>query len=95
MGGDGHTASWFPRASNLRALLDQDSAQVVAATQPVTAPHQRMTLTLRAALDTRSLIIHITGAAKKAILESAREKRYPIAAVLEQNATAATIWWAP
>ncbi|MDH3993312.1 MAG: 6-phosphogluconolactonase [Gammaproteobacteria bacterium] len=95
MGGDGHTASWFPQATNLQALLDQDSAQIVAATQPVTAPHQRMTLTLCAALNTRSLIIHITGTAKKAVLESARENRYPIAAVLEQNTTAATIWWAP
>ena len=95
MGGDGHTASWFPQATNLPDLLDGDSAQVVAATQPVTAPHQRMTLTLCAALNTRSLIVHITGAAKKAVLESAREKRYPIAAILEQNTTAATIWWAP
>jgi len=95
MGGDGHTASWFPQATNLQALLDQDNVQIIAATQPVTAAHQRMTLTLSAALNARSVIIHITGDAKKAVLQSARENRYPIAAILEQNTTPATIWWAP
>ena len=95
MGGDGHTASWFPRASNLQDLLDPDGVPQLAATQPVTAPHQRMTLTLPAVLNSRDIIIHITGSEKKAVLESAVQQHYPIAAILTQNKTPATIWWAP
>ena len=96
MGGDGHTASWFPQATNLPDLLDRDSAQVVAATQPVTAPHQRITLTLRAALNSRSLHYpYHRRSQKKRSWKAREEQRYPIAAILEQNTTPATIWWAP
>ena len=95
MGGDGHTASWFPRATNLAVLLDPANPATVAATDPVTAPHQRITLTLAAVLDSRELVIHITGDDKKAVLESAREQGYPVAALLAQQVTPATTWWAP
>ncbi len=95
MGGDGHTASWFPQAHNLQTLLDPDGAAEVAITEPVTAPHQRITLTFPAVLNSREIIIHIVGADKRAVLESARENQFPIAAILEQEVTPATIWWAP
>ena len=95
MGGDGHTASWFPRAGNLKDLLDPNGSAVVAATDPVTAPHPRMTLTLPAVQNSRSIIIHITGDDKKAVLESAVAEGFPIATVLEQTTTPVTIWWAP
>jgi len=95
MGGDGHTASWFPRALNLDELLNTTGTRQIAATQPVTAPHQRITLTLPAVLNSRHIIIHIAGDQKKAVLESAGQNDYPIAAILQQNTTPATIWWAP
>ena len=95
MGGDGHTASWFPRSSNLEALLDTDSAEIIAATDPVTAAHERITLTLPAVLNSRSIIIHITGDEKKSVLENAAHNSCPIAAILKQNTTPATVWWAP
>ena len=95
MGSDGHTASWFPRATNLALLLDPENPATVAATDPVTAPYQRITLTLAAVLDSRELIIHVTGDDKKAVLASAREQDYPIAAILAQQVTPATTWWAP
>ena len=95
MGGDGHTASWFPQATNLQELLNAKCSQLIAATQPVTAPHQRITLTLPAVLNSRNIIIHITGDEKKGVLENARQHHYPIAAILEQTTTPATIWWAP
>jgi 6-phosphogluconolactonase len=95
MGGDGHTASWFPRATNLTALLDPTELQVVAATNPVTAPHQRMTLTLATVLRSRTIIIHITGEHKEAVLRGASENHYPVAAILEQATTPVTVWWAP
>jgi 6-phosphogluconolactonase len=95
MGSDGHTASWFPQATNLALLLDPQNSQEVAETDPVSAPYQRITLTLAAVLNSREIIIHITGAGKKAVLERAVAEAYPVAALLEQSATPATTWWAP
>ena len=95
MGGDGHTASWFPQAANLAALLDPATAAILAATDPVTAPHQRITLTLAAVLRSRNIIIHITGEHKEDVLQRASRDHYPIAAILEQTNTPASIWWAP
>ena len=95
MGGDGHTASWFPGAANLPALLDPANPADVAETTPPTAPHRRLTLTLAAVLNSREIIIHITGDAKKTLLENARVEEHPVAAILQQTATPATIWWAP
>lgn len=95
MGEDGHTASWFPGAANLATLLDPTSPADVAETVPVTAPHPRLTLTLAAVLKSREILIHITGDAKKALLENARAGQHPVAAVLQQTTTPASIWWAP
>ncbi|MBP6683121.1 MAG: 6-phosphogluconolactonase [Halioglobus sp.] len=95
MGGDGHTASWFPQAENLSALLDPANPADVAFSDPVTAPHRRLTLTLAAVLYSREIIIHISGEAKRAALESACAQGYPVAAVLEQDLSPVSIWWAP
>lgn len=95
MGSDGHTASWFPQAANLHRLLDSRGAELVAATEPVTAPHARMTLTLPAVLASGEIIVHITGEQKKAVLGEAIARGYPIAAILQQTHTPVSIWWAP
>ena len=95
MGGDGHTASWFPQAKNLGELLDPAGKETIAASDPVTAPHQRITLTLPAVLDSDEILLHITGNSKRTVLEQATEAGHPVAAILTQNSTPATIWWAP
>jgi len=95
MGGDGHTASWFPQAANLPRLLDERGTALVAATEPLTAPHARMTLTLPAVLASLEIILHITGEEKKAVLGQAVTRGHPVAAVLRQQHTPLTIWWAP
>ena len=95
MGGDGHTASWFPGAANLPALLDPANPADVAETMPVTAPHERLTLTLAAVLKSREILIHITGEAKTTLLENARAEQHPVAAILQHTETPASIWWAP
>lgn len=95
MGTDGHTASWFPRASNLAGLLDPANPAAVATTEPITAPHRRVTLTLPAVLNSRELLLHITGMRKRELLHSAAKKDLPVATILLQNTTPATIWWAP
>jgi 6-phosphogluconolactonase len=95
MGGDGHTASWFPQAENLEELLDPAGDNNVDITNPVTAPHQRITLTLPAVLSSREIIVHIVGGEKRRVLESASEANYPIAKIVEQSTTPVSIWWAP
>ncbi len=95
MGADGHTASWFPRAANLRDLLDPERSSLVGITDPVTAAHPRITLTLSAVLASREIILHITGAEKRRILETATERGLPVSAVTGQSATPVTVWWAP
>jgi len=71
MGEDGHTASLFPGADGTAAALDLRRPQRVAAVTPVTAPYPRITLTLRALLDARALMILLQGEAKRATIEMA------------------------
>lgn len=95
MGNDGHTASWFPGATNLAALLDPDNPALVMETEPLTAPHRRLTLTLAAVLQSREIIVHITGPEKKAVIEQAADQDSPVVAALAQREIPASIWWAP
>jgi len=95
MGGDGHTASWFPQADNLAQLLDPAGEAMLGTCDPVTAPHQRITLTLPVVLRSREIILHITGEDKRAVLAAAVEQHYPVAAITAQTANPATSWWAP
>ncbi|HDO30975.1 MAG TPA: 6-phosphogluconolactonase, partial [Desulfobacteraceae bacterium] len=56
MGGDGHTASFFPGARRLPEALDMKSGRDCLAISPPEAPHERMTLTLPVLLDSRQII---------------------------------------
>ncbi len=95
MGGDGHTASWFPKASNLAELIDPAGSALLGTCDPVTAPHQRITFTLPEVLRSGEVIVHITGSDKRAILAEAADKQYPIAAITNQDINPVSIWWAP
>ena len=97
MGGDGHTASLFPDAAELEAGLDPSSSQTCLAVRPPEAPHPRISLTLAALLNSRRLILHITGDEKMAVYKRASEPgpatELPIRAVLESGRV--EVWWAP
>lgn len=109
MGGDGHTASLFPESDALTLGLSRDSGLVCQAVTPSSAKHQRMTMTLPRLIDTRSLFLHITGIAKRAVLESADAGQailpaLPIAAFIESGAQPTTrndessaleVYWSP
>jgi 6-phosphogluconolactonase len=71
MGADGHTASLFPGAARLGLATDMDSGKICMGIAPMTAPHERMTLTLPAILSSKQIYLHITGQAKRDVLELA------------------------
>lgn len=69
MGDDGHTASLFPCSEELNEGL-QTSATALAVT-PTSAPHQRISLSRTRLMNSRQLYLHISGASKAAVLNTA------------------------
>jgi len=84
MGGDGHTASWFPDADGLTQALDMDNNNLVQAVtakpSPTTGAYlERMTLTRSALANCTLALLLITGADKHKILAGAlQDKRSPL-----------------
>ncbi|MBT1155661.1 6-phosphogluconolactonase [Aminobacter anthyllidis] len=97
MGGDGHTASFFPDAQDLDALLDLTSTRIVMPVHAETAGEPRLTLTLPALVSAGLLVVHIEGAEKRNVIEAAlaADKALPVRTVLEKAPRAAEIYWAP
>jgi 6-phosphogluconolactonase len=99
MGDDGHTASLFPRSPNLPGALNASaSAGCVGMWAPV-APQPRLSLNLSALLDSRRIVILLSGAAKwQTYLKASGEgpiEDMPIRAVLRQKHTPVEVMWTP
>ena len=91
MGADGHTASIFP-GPDLQDALDAPKARravgVMPDPLPAEAPVARVTLTRAAILSARTLLITVTGDAKRELLEQAiadgQSSKLPIGRVLAE-----------
>jgi 6-phosphogluconolactonase len=107
MGSDGHTASLFPHADGLVEALNADNdhltAPIMARQSDVTGPNtERITLTLNGLLQSRRLIILLTGDEKLDVFRTAMSDLsdsalydMPIRAVLRQNSVPIELYWAP
>ncbi|MBP1853176.1 6-phosphogluconolactonase [Rhizobium halophytocola] len=99
MGGDGHTASFFPGGDHLGQALDLSLPPRVFAMQAEGAGEPRLTFSFSALHDARLLVLHIEGNEKKAVLETALagtdEADMPIRAPLLRAASPVEIYWAP
>jgi 6-phosphogluconolactonase len=97
MGADGHTASFFPDASELATLLSPSTAAYVLPVHAHSAGEPRLTLPLARIVAADTIAVHIEGAEKKAVLEAALEPgaRHPIGAVFRQAGKPVQIYWAP
>ncbi|MCV9962871.1 6-phosphogluconolactonase [Pararhizobium sp. BT-229] len=99
MGGDGHTASFFPGGSRLREALDPETPRGVMTMEAEGAGEPRLTFTFSSLQDARFLVLHIEGAAKKDVLAKAEapgdEAEMPIRAMLRGAASPLQIYWAP
>lgn len=97
MGGDGHTASLFPDAPQLAEGLA--TRRLCVAVHPLAAPHPRMSLSLHALLDSRRLVVHITGDDKwqvyRRALGEGPVEALPIRAVLRSGHPDLGVYWAP
>ena len=102
VGADGHTASLFT-GPDLQDALDAPKARravgVMPDPMPEEAPVPRITLTRAAILSARTVLITLTGADKREMLEQAIEdgqsSRVPIGRVLAEAEQPIDIHWAP
>lgn len=96
MGADGHTASLFPDAPQLKEGLNLANPAACLLVDPPAAPHRRVSLTLSKLLQAREIIVHITGEEKVSVIENAWRvadpERFPISAVLHQSLVPVTIF---
>jgi 6-phosphogluconolactonase len=97
MGGDGHTASFFPDAAELDALLASGNPGVVLPVHAASAGEPRLTLPLSRIVAAGWIAVHIEGSDKKAALEAALTPggERPISAVFAEGGKPIDIFWAP
>lgn len=103
MGEDGHTASLFPHAVGLMQALAAEAppcAVIHAQHSAVTGANtERMTLTLPAIINTREIILLITGEGKQRVLEQAlgdgAVEAMPVRALLQQVELPLVVWSSP
>lgn len=99
MGGDGHTASFFPEGDKLSAALDLGNEDTFIEMHAPGAGEPRITFTLPALLKADFLALHIEGEEKQQVLATALSEGpiedMPIRAVLRQNEKELTIFWCP
>ena len=99
MGGDGHTASFFPGGNNLAVALDPKTPRGVITMDAEGAGEPRLTFTFSSLQDAALLVLHIEGESKKDVLAKAEgagdEADMPIRAILRRAASPLDIYWAP
>ena len=97
MGGDGHTASFFPDALELPALLDTENSLALMPVHADSAGEPRLTLTLPRIVAAGFLALHIEGDEKRAAFERAMGDgpQLPIRAVLDASPRPVEVFWAP
>ena len=102
MGDDGHTASIFA-GPDMQGALDAPKARraigVMPEEMPADAPVARVTLTRASILSARTVLITITGQAKRDMLEQAiadgQSSKLPIGRVLAEAEQPIDIHWCP
>ncbi|EIC86029.1 6-phosphogluconolactonase [Serratia sp. M24T3] len=99
MGVDGHIASLFPGSASLPRALDLQSTKRCIAITPITAPIERMTLTLPVLLDSRRIYLLLAGESKREAYERADkgtdQNEMPVRALLHQQQTPVEVYWTP
>jgi len=99
MGDDGHTASLFPGSPQLAAALDPSAAPGCIGMLAPAEPRLRISLNLAALLDSRRIVILITGESKWRTYAVAcgpgPAEEMPVRTVLRQKKIPVDVIWSP
>ncbi|HTC44915.1 MAG TPA: 6-phosphogluconolactonase [Steroidobacteraceae bacterium] len=99
MGDDGHTASLFPGSPNLPAALDLEAPEGCVGMRSPSPPQARLSVNLRALLNSRRILILMLGEGKLRTYAAASRPgpvaQMPIRAVLRQESVPVEVVWAP
>jgi 6-phosphogluconolactonase len=99
MGDDGHTASLFPESPGLAAALEPSAPPGCVAMVAPQPPRARLSLNLRALLDSRRIALLIMGEAKWATYQCARSRgpieQMPVRALFHQQNVPVSVYWSP
>jgi 6-phosphogluconolactonase len=99
MGDDGHMASLFPNSPGLDVGLDLKQPPGCIGMTGAAEPRARLSLNLRALLDSRRIAIVIIGASKWETYQRARQRgpitEMPVRALSLQQNVPVTVYWAP
>jgi 6-phosphogluconolactonase len=99
MGDDGHTASLFPGSPNLPSALNTAAVAGCVGMRSPVAPHPRLSLNLSALLDSRRIVVLITGDQKWRTYLAASApgpvQDMPVRALLRQTRTPVDVMWSP
>ena len=98
MGDDGHIASLFPGSPVLGRGLDPNGDRLCIAVPPghPAPPQERISLTLKALLQAKAVVLLITGSAKRRIIEEAMAGAdLPVRRLLQQDRAPISILWCP
>jgi 6-phosphogluconolactonase len=100
VGEDGHFASLFPGLPNLADALDPNGPRLVIGVAEAGLPPlvPRISLTAKALLDARLIVVMTSGEPKRALLERvAADPDFapPIATILRQSRVPVRLFWSP
>lgn len=97
MGGDGHTASWFPGGNQLAQALDAGGLERVVAMRAPAALEPRITFTAPVLTGAQHIYLHIEGNGKRGVLcgamESGPETEMPVRALLRRAQRRLKVYW--
>ena len=96
MGEDGHVASLFADAENLAAGLDENSADWCIPVSTAASPHPRVSLTMKALLNSEQIVLLMFGESKRDVYEQAKSTpdAFPVSKLLSQDRTPVHVFWA-
>ena len=100
MGEDGHFASLFPGCEASAASLNGKGDQLLCTIAP-NAPQERISWSMDALVEAKSLILYVTGEKKRSIIEAASEEGTPESGLpigyflraIQQAGKTITIFW--
>ena len=96
MGEDGHVASLFADAENFAQGIDVDGKTQCVPVSTAASPHDRISLTMAALLQSAVIVLLFFGKAKHDVFEQAKASptAYPVSRLLHQDRVPVYAFWA-